>query len=180
MKELFRLFWTFCKIGSVMFGGGYAMLPLLQREIVEKNGWSTEEEILNYYAVGQCTPGIIAVNVATFVGAKRKGVLGAICSTIGLITIPFIIICIIAAFIQNFADIPQVISAFKGVRVAVCALVVSAIVKLWKSAIVDKMCLVIFLVVFALAALLGVSPVPVVILAGVCGIIIKSIGGKKP
>ena len=104
MKELFDLFWTFCKIGALTFGGGYAMLPLIQREIVENKKWSTEKEILDYYAVGQCTPGVIAVNTATFIGYKLRGIIGGIVATLGVIFPSIVIILIIATFLQNFAD----------------------------------------------------------------------------
>ena len=122
MKELFDLFWTFCKIGALTFGGGYAMLPLIQREIVENKKWSTEKEILDYYAVGQCTPGVIAVNTATFIGYKLRGIIGGIVATLGVIFPSIVIILIIATFLQNFADLAIVQSAFAGIRVAVVAL----------------------------------------------------------
>ena len=114
MKELFDLFWTFCKIGALTFGGGYAMLPLIQREIVENKKWSTEKEILDYYAVGQCTPGVIAVNTATFIGYKLRGIIGGIVATLGVIFPSIVIILIIATFLQNFADLAIVQSAFAG------------------------------------------------------------------
>ena len=133
MKELFDLFWTFCKIGALTFGGGYAMLPLIQREIVENKKWSTEKEILDYYAVGQCTPGVIAVNTATFIGYKLKGIIGGIIATLGVVFPSLIIILIIAAFLQNFADLAIVQSAFAGIRVAVVALIITTVVKLLKS-----------------------------------------------
>ena len=135
MKELFDLFWTFCKIGALTFGGGYAMLPLIQREIVENKKWSTEKEILDYYAVGQCTPGVIAVNTATFIGYKLKGIIGGIIATLGVVFPSLIIILIIAAFLQNFADLAIVQSAFAGIRVAVVALIITTVVKLLKSSI---------------------------------------------
>ena len=130
MKELFDLFWTFCKIGALTFGGGYAMLPLIQREIVENKKWSTEKEILDYYAVGQCTPGVIAVNTATFIGFKLKGIVGGIVATLGVIFPSLIIILIIASFLQSFADLSIVQSAFAGIRVAVVALIITTVIKL--------------------------------------------------
>ena len=105
MKEYFDLFLTFAKIGGFTFGGGYAMLPIMQKELVEKKDWTTNEELLNYYAVGQCTPGIIAVNVSTFVGYQKKGILGSIFSTLGVVTPSIIIIILIASFLQNFCAI---------------------------------------------------------------------------
>ena len=133
MKELFDLFWTFCKIGALTFGGGYAMLPLIQREIVENKKWSTEKEILDYYAVGQCTPGVIAVNTATFIGFKLRGIVGGLVATLGVIFPSIIIILIIASFLQSFASLAIVQSAFAGIRVAVVALIITTVIKLIKS-----------------------------------------------
>ena len=148
MKELFDLFWTFCKIGALTFGGGYAMLPLIQREIVENKKWSTEKEILDYYAVGQCTPGVIAVNTATFIGYKLKGIIGGIIATLGVVFPSLIIILIIAAFLQNFADLAIVQSAFAGIRVAVVALIITTVVKLLKSSIKDYLCAIVAILAF--------------------------------
>ena len=117
-KSLGTLFFTFFKIGLFTFGGGYAMLPLLQREIVEKKKWATEEEMLDYFAVGQCTPGVIAVNTATFVGFKEKKLSGAVFATLGIVSPSLVIITIIAALLSNFAHIAAVQNAFAGIRVA--------------------------------------------------------------
>ena len=146
MKELFDLFWTFCKIGALTFGGGYAMLPLIQREIVENKKWSTEKEILDYYAVGQCTPGVIAVNTATFIGYKLRGIIGGIVATLGVIFPSIVIILIIATFLQNFADLAIVQSAFAGIRVAVVALIITTVVKLIKSSIKDYLGVIIAII----------------------------------
>ena len=179
MKELFDLFWTFCKIGAHTFGGGYAMLPLIQREIVENKKWSTEREILDYYAVGQCTPGIIAVNTATFIGFKLKGIIGGIVATLGVVFPSLIIILIIASFLQSFADLSIVQSAFAGIRVAVVALIITTVIKLLKSSIKDYLGVIIAIIAFIISAFIGLSPVYVVIAAGLTGFISKSIGGKK-
>ncbi|MBQ1291475.1 MAG: chromate transporter, partial [Lachnospiraceae bacterium] len=112
MKILWELFYCFAVIGASTFGGGYAMLPALQREVVEKRGWATEEELMDWYAIGQCTPGVIAVNTATFAGEKQAGALGAIVATLGMVFPSFVVISIIAAFIQGFADISAVQNAF--------------------------------------------------------------------
>ena len=101
---LWKLFITFAKIGAFTFGGGYAMLSILQREIVEINHWATEDEMLDYYAIAQCTPGVIAVNTATFIGVKHRGVIGGIVATFGVVLPSIIIILIIAAFIKNFLE----------------------------------------------------------------------------
>ena len=179
MKELFDLFWTFCKIGALTFGGGYAMLPLIQREIVENKKWSTEKEILDYYAVGQCTPGVIAVNTATFIGYKLRGIIGGIVATLGVIFPSIVIILIIATFLQNFADLAIVQSAFAGIRVAVVALIITTVVKLIKSSIKDYLGVIIAIIAFVISALIGLSPVYVVIAAALTGFISKGLRGDK-
>ena len=141
MKELVNLFMVFFRIGAFTFGGGYAMLPMLQREVVEKHHWATEDELMDYFAIGQCTPGIIAINTATFVGYKNRGVIGAVAATLGMITPSIIIITLIAAFLTNFADLAVVKHAFNGIRACVCILIFNAVVKLAKKSVVDKMCL---------------------------------------
>ena len=179
MKELFDLFWTFCKIGALTFGGGYAMLPLIQKEIVENKKWSTEKEILDYYAVGQCTPGVIAVNTATFIGFKLRGVIGGIVATLGVIFPSIVIILIIASFLQNFANLAIVQSAFAGIRVAVVALIITTVVKLLKSSVKDYLGVIIALATFIISAFFGLSPVYIVIAAGLIGFISKSLRGEK-
>ena len=179
MKELFDLFWTFCKIGALTFGGGYAMLPLIQREIVENKKWSTEKEILDYYAVVQCTPGVIAVNTATFIGYKLRGIIGGIVATLGVIFPSIVIILIIATFLQNFADLAIVQSAFAGIRVAVVALIITTVVKLIKSSIKDYLGVIIAIIAFVISAFIGLSPVYVVIAAALTGFISKGLRGDK-
>ena len=179
MNELFDLFLTFARVGGLTFGGGYAMLPMLQQEVVGKRHWATEEEIMDYYAIGQCTPGIIAVNVTTFVGYKNRGVLGAIFSTAGMIFPSLIIITIIAAFLQNFTELEIVKHAFAGIRVCVGVLVLNAVQTLWKKGVVDKATMVIALVVFLGMLLLDVSPIFFVIGAGLAGWLVKKAGGAK-
>ena len=179
MKELFDLFWTFCKIGALTFGGVYAMLPLIQREIVENKKWSTEKEILDYYAVGQCTPGVIAVNTATFIGYKLRGIIGGIVATLGVIFPSIVIILIIATFLQNFADLAIVQSAFAGIRVAVVALIITTVVKLIKSSIKDYLGVIIAIIAFVISAFIGLSPVYVVIAAALTGFISKGLRGDK-
>lgn len=179
MKELFDLFWTFCKIGALTFGGGYAMLPLIQREIVENKKWSTEKEILDYYAVGQCTPGVIAVNTATFIGYKLRGIIGGIVATLGVIFPSIVIILIIATFLQNFADLAIVQSAFAGIRVAVVALIITTVVKLIKSSIKDYLGVIIAIIAFVISAFIGLSPVYVVIAAALTEFISKGLRGDK-
>ena len=180
MNILLDLFLTFARIGGLTFGGGYAMLPILQREVAENKKWTTEEELMDYYAIGQCTPGVIAVNVATFIGYKIAGIIGGIIATLGVITPSVIIITLIAAFLTNFADLPIVINAFNGVRVCVCVLILNAIIKLGKKSIVDKLTFTIFIAVSILSIVTSLSPIIYIIISGVIGALIyKFRGGKE-
>jgi len=177
MPILLDLFLTFAKVGVMTFGGGYAMLPILQREVVENKGWATEEELIDYYAIGQCTPGIIAVNTATFIGQKYKGNLGAICTTLGVVFPSIVIISLLAGVIEAFSHIIWVQHAFGGIRICVCVLIANAVVKLYKKAVVDKLTLVIFLVVTLGSYFLDLSPVVFVVLAAAAGIFLSAKGG---
>ena len=179
LKQLLGLFGAFAVVGVTTFGGGYAMLPALQREVVEKRRWASEEEVMDWYAIGQCTPGVIAVNTATFVGQKQAGVWGGIFATLGVVFPSLIIIMIIAAFIQNFAHLPAVQNAFAGIRVCVCVLIFNAVVKLFKSAVKDWPAGVIFAAVLAASLLTDLSPVLFVLAAAVAGIILRNVGGAK-
>ena len=179
MKELLTLFLTFAKVGVMTFGGGYAMLPILQREVVENKGWATDEELTDYFAIGQCTPGVIAVNTATFIGRRQKGVLGGVAATLGVVFPSLIIISILAGLIANFAHLTWVQHAFAGIRVCVCVLIFNAVVKLWKSAVKDAWGLVIFLAVLGVSLFTGVSPVICVLAAAVFGIAVQVMGGQK-
>ena len=181
MKTLAELFLAFARIGGLTFGGGYAMLPMLQREVVENNHWATEAELMDYYAVGQCVPGVIAVNTAVFVGSKVKGLAGAVAASLGVIFPSLAIIIAIAAFIQSFSELEFVQNAFAGIRVAVCVLIFSAVAKLYKKAIVDKFTFILFAAVFALSVFTKISPILFVIIAAVLGIIVHVFflkGGK--
>ena len=178
-RQLGTLFLTFSKVGAMTFGGGYAMLPILQREVVEDKGWATEEELTDYYAVGQCTPGIIAVNTATFVGRKLAGPAGGIAATLGVVFPSLVIITLIAALLSNFAEAAAVQHAFAGIRVCVCVLILNAVVKLWKKTVVDLPTLLIFLAVLALSLLTSLSPVVYVLCAAAAGVLIKNLGARK-
>ena len=181
MKELLELFLAFARIGGLTFGGGYAMLPMLQREVVENKGWAAEAELMDYYAVGQCIPGVIAVNTAVFVGSKVKGLIGAIAASLGVVAPSLVIIVAIAAFIQSFSELEIVQNAFAGIRVAVCVLIFTAVVKLFKKAIIDKFTFALFAVVFLLSIFVDVSPIIFVVAAAVLGIIVHVFflkGGK--
>ena len=179
LKQLFGLFGAFAVVGVTTFGGGYAMLPALQREVVEKRRWAKEEEVMDWYSIGQCTPGVIAVNTATFVGQKQAGILGGIFATLGVVFPSLVIIMIIAAFIQNFAHLPAVQNAFAGIRVCVCVLILNAVVKLWKKSVVDWKTFLIFLLVFAGSVFLNISPVLYVLAAALAGIVVKELEARK-
>ena len=179
MKKLLQLYWIFFKLGIVNFGGGYALLPLLQKELVEKYKWATDEEIVDYYAIGQCTPGAIAINVSTFIGYKIKGVLGGIVATIGFISPALFIIFLIATVLTNFQDIPQVQSAFKAIRATVFVLVLSAVVKLSKKSVVDLVTWGIAIVVLGLSIFTEIPLFIYVIVAGTLGIFINMLKNNK-
>ena len=181
MGELLELYSVFLKIGAVNFGGGYAMLPLLEKELNEKRGWVTTGELMDYFAIGQCTPGIIALNVSTFIGNKRGGAIGAIAATVGFLTCPIVMIVIIAAFLQNFAHLAIVRNAFAGIRVCVCVLIVQAVMRLWKKSVVDTISFAIFLAVFLLTVFSKSLPLslPAALLVIASGILGVLLGGKK-
>lgn len=170
MHRNLALFLTFAQVGVCTFGGGYAMLPILQREVVDKRHWATEEELMDYYAIGQCTPGVIAVNTATFIGFRQGGVWGAVCATAGMVFPSLVIISVIAAFLQQFAHLPVVRHAFAGIRVAVCALVLHAVWNLAKKGATDVLTIGLLLATFLSVALLGLSPLVIVPAAGGIGI----------
>ena len=193
MPILLQLFLTFAKIGVMTFGGGYAMLPIMQRELVENKGWATEDQLADYYAVGQCTPGIIAVNTATFVGYSQAGAAGGILATLGVVFPSLVIIIVIAAFLRNFMHLAAVAHAFNGIRAGVTALILASVIKLFKGAVKDVPTRIIYIAVLALAALgsflnlpagtsAGVqtfwniltSPVFLVIAAGAAGLLIRT------
>ena len=174
-----NLFLTFAKVGVMTFGGGYAMLPILQREVVDNKGWATEEELMDYFAIGQCTPGVIAVNTATFIGQKNKGILGGIFATAGVVFPSLVIISLLAGVIEAFSHLAWVQNAFGGIRVCVCVLITNAVVKLYKKAVVDKVTFAIFLVVALGSTFLDLSPVVFVLIAAAAGIAVKVLGGKK-
>ena len=179
MNIFLDLFLTFTRIGGLTFGGGYSMMPMLQKEVVEKRGWATEAELMDYYAIGQCMPGLIAVNTSFFVGHKVKGVPGSIAAAMGVVFPSLVVITIIAAFIRNFADLAWVQNAFAGIRVCVLVLIVQAILKLRKGAIKDWVTTGIFALVFLLSLLTDWSPIIFVIFAGVAGVLFGGLSGMK-
>ena len=179
MNPYLDLYLTFARIGVCTFGGGYAMLPILQREVVENKGWATDEELTDYFAIGQCTPGVIAVNTATFIGQKRRGILGGIAATLGVVFPSLVIIAALAGVITTFSHLTWVQHAFAGIRVCVCVLIFNAVLKLWKGAVKDVWGLVIFLVILALSVFTKLSPIIYVLAAAVAGLLIKNLGAKR-
>ena len=179
MKELMNLFWSFCRIGGLTFGGGYAMLPMLQKEVVETHKWATEQELLDYYAVGQATPGVIAVNTATFIGYKEKGILGAIFATSGVVFPALIIIMSIAGFIDSFSDSNIVQHAFSGIRVAVGVLILNALVNLVKGSVKDILGIILFVATFIISIFFNISVVYIVVASALIGIISDFVNRKR-
>ena len=179
IKNYFDIFWTMFKIGICTFGGGYAMIAIIDKELGEKRHWIEEEELLDYIAISQITPGVIAVNVSTFVGRKKGGIIGAICATLGCITPSIIIIMIIAACLMNFRDNEYVEHAFAGIRVAVCALIVNAKIGFIKKTVVDWLTLVVYLCVFIVAAFTTVQSVFIVLGVILISVILTIVLGEK-
>lgn len=172
-----ELFWSFFKIGLFTFGGGYAMIPLLRAELVERKKWLDDDEIMDYYSIGQCTPGVIAVNVSTFTGYKLRGMTGAIASTFGIIMPSLIIITLLANIINLFFDNPYVVHAFNGIRIVVIALMLDVVVNMWRSNISDWWQWLIFGAAFIFMFLCAVSPVWIVLSAGLLGLVLRK--GEK-
>lgn len=178
MRDYLEIFAASFRVGLMTFGGGYAMLPILQREVVENRKWVTEAEVLDYYAIGQCLPGIIMVNTMIFIGQKKKGKLGGISAALGTVAPALIIITVIAALLSNFAEVPAVKHAFAGIRVCVCVLIFNAVIKLWKSSVIDWKCFAIFAVVALASLFTDITPVLFVVASAVIGIAVKCLEVK--
>lgn len=179
MKELWNLYAAWFRMGLFTFGGGYAMLPMIQKEVIEKYHWAEEDEIMDYYAIGQVTPGIIAVNTATFVGHKVRGIAGGIAATLGVVSPSILIICVIAGLIQNFSDIPVVQSALKGIQVAVCVLMTKSVINLYQKGVKDTAGFIIFAAALVLSMFTDISTVILVVIAGVTGYVLYTIKNRK-
>lgn len=177
MKDLLELYAAFFRIGALTFGGGLTMLPMLKYELSQKKSWVTEDELLDYYAIGQCTPGIIAVNVATFVGYRKKGLPGAIFSTLGMVSPSLLIVSILALFLDQFMNHPMIAHAVNGIKIIVCALMLNTVITLMKKSFVNKICVMIGILAFLLAIFTPVPSVLLVIGAGIFGIILSK-GGR--
>ena len=170
--SLWQLFSAFMRIGAFTFGGGYAMLPMLERECVEKTGWVERDELLDYFAIGQCTPGVIAVNTATFIGKKQRGFWGAFVATAGVVLPSFLIICALTALISGFAEIRWVRYALRGIRVAVGVLILNTVIKLIRQKVNNLFGIILCVLAFAVVVqpFIDISPVFVVIAAALAGI----------
>lgn len=179
LRKLGELYISFFRIGALTFGGGLAMLPMLQREVVTERQWCTEEELLDMYAIGQCTPGIIAVNTATYVGYKQTGFIGGIAATLGVISPSIVIICLVASILQNFIHLPAVVHALAGIRIVVCALMLNTVVSMAKKGIIDKLGAILFVAAFLLACFTPVPTALIIVLAGMIGIIASYIRRRK-
>ena len=179
MQELWTMYAAFFRIGLFTFGGGYAMLPMLQREVVNRYHWATDEELLDCYAIGQCTPGVIAVNTATYVGYRKRGVIGGIAATLGVISPSILIIIVVAMALSPFMTNPYVVRAFAGIRVAVCALIASSVVKLAKKSVKDVWGILLCASAFVIVAVFGASPIWVTIGAAICGLAIGKVREQK-
>lgn len=179
MNMLLDLFLTYAKIGAMTFGGGYAMLPILKREIVERKKWVTEADIIDCYAIGQCTPGVIAVNAATLVGYQKRGVLGSLCATLGVITPPMIIIISIATVLQAFSENEYVQHALAGMNVAICAVIALTVINLMKKTWKNIPGVVIGLLVLVASLAFGVPTVLLVVCAAAAGIVLSTLSKKR-
>ena len=179
LKEFLELYLAFVKIGAFTFGGGLAMMPIMQRELIDKRGWLTEEELIDYFAIGQSTPGIIAVNVSTFVGYKRLGWFGGIVGTLGVVTPSWVIIMLLAGAISSVDKYPLAQKALKGINVAVAALLTSVIVKFSKKTIKNIWNALFMLLAFALIYFLKVQSVWIILAALVIGCLLTLYRQKK-
>ncbi|MCL2233030.1 MAG: chromate transporter [Treponema sp.] len=179
MKKYLEVFLTFLKMGCITFGGGYAVVPIVERELVKKKGWVTLDEVMDYYTIAQITPGIIAVNLATFIGDKQKGPLGGFLATVGFILPGISFVMAAAFFIGNFAELPAVQHAFAGIRIAVGALILDTVIKMSKGAFKDNKAVIIFIAVFVISVLprdmipaFFRSPVILVLASGLAGLFV--------
>ncbi len=175
LKHLLEIYWKFFKMGAVTFGGGYAMLPILRREVVEKSGWMTEEEILDFYALSQGLPGIIAINVSTFIGYHHRKTAGAVSAALGVVSPSILIITAIAMFLSGFKDNLYVQHALTAISVCVVALILDAVIGMWKKGVKDIWGLLIFLASFLLSLFTGISPVLLVVGAAIAGLVIRAV-----
>lgn len=179
LLQLLDLYYTFAKIGTFTIGGGLAMMPMMERELINKKGWITEEDLLDYYAIGQSTPGIVAVNVSTFVGFRQFGIIGGIVATLGMVTPSLVIITILAGLIQSISDYPYVQKALNGINVAVAALLTNVIYKFAKKTIKNLFNALCMLVAFSLIFFFKVPSFWIIIASLTIGVIISIVKVRK-
>lgn len=179
LKRFLDLYFTFVKIGAFTIGGGLAMMPMMQKELIDKKHWMTEEDLIDYYAVGQSTPGMIAVNVSTFVGYNQLGILGGIVATLGMVSPSIIIITILAGLINSIDEYPMVQKALRGINVAVAALFTSVIVKFVKKTIKKTLHVLLMLISFTLVYFFKLQSFWIILTAILCGVVITSVSLKK-
>lgn len=179
MQILWQLFTAFLRIGSFTFGGGYAMLPMIQKEIVQTHHWATEDDITDFFAIGQVTPGVIAVNTATFVGYQVAGFAGALVATLGVIFTPLVLITLIAGVLEQFAELAIIQHALQGIRAGVVILVADSVYTLTKKALVDKVAIGLFISVVLASILFSLSPVLIVLGAGLSGALRLALRGGQ-
>ena len=172
-------YWTWCKIGLFTFGGGYAILPMIDKEVVQKRRWAENDEVMDYYAIGQSLPGIIAVNTAVFIGYKKAGAKGAVASALGVISPSIVLVTLVAALLGGFQEIPVVRHALSGVRIGVCVLMAATIVQLGKNAVKSVAGAAICLAAFALSYFAGVNIALLVVLSAVAGIVVMTVKEKR-
>ena len=178
-REYLSLLGVFLKIGAFTFGGGYAMIPLLQREVAQKRGWITDDDMLEIIAIAESTPGPIAINAATFIGLRKGGLLGALLATSGVVVPSFFIILALSFIIKEVEGIKAVQYAFEGIRVGVLALVVKAFINMYKQAPKHLFSYIVAAAAFVLVAFLGVKVLPVIILSAASGLIFTVLKDKK-
>lgn len=171
MNKIFNIFFTFFKIGAFTFGGGYAMIPLIQKEVAEKNKWITDEEILEIMAISESTPGPISVNVATFVGYKVAGFWGAFFGTFGLVLPSFMIIFFLASILKQVQNNEIVEYAFFGIRAGVLALIINSLCKMYKQVSKNFVSYFIIIITFILSVLFNVNAIVIIILSALFGIV---------
>ena len=182
MNLAVQLFFIFAKIGLFTIGGGYAIFPVIKKELIDSRGWITEEELLDYFAIGQCTPGIIAVNVATFVGKKICGFFGALTATLGVVFPSFVIIVVIAGLVKNFSGLWFIQSAFSGIRIVAIILILNTVLSMWKKSVKGIFGYAVFLFAFLVSFFDIFSSVMVVVVCGAIGIlytVLKNGGESK-
>lgn len=179
-RECLRLFAVFFQFGAFTFGGGLAMLPVLERELVRKRGWMTAAELVDYYAIGQVTPGIIAVNVATFVGHKRRGIPGAVIATAGMVTPSVIVITLLAMFLDSFSDVEIVQRALRGINVVVACLLVSAVWNVGKKTVFDWVTAAVAVASFAVIVILDAPAIAVVVSSAILGLLVRFRDWRRP